>query len=99
MKRLFSSQALANFAKGLIKLAVIGSVKVALLWPQRHRLGKAEPRGPQHRRGIDVRGREDSTSYRRATEVDGLHPLGGDHDGRRGGSSVRELSSERGNTN
>ena len=39
MKRLFSSQALANFAKGLIKLAVIGSVMVALLWPQRHRLG------------------------------------------------------------
>jgi len=38
LKRLFSSQALANFAKGLIKLAVIGSVLVALLWPQRHRL-------------------------------------------------------------
>lgn len=38
LKRLFSSQALANFAKGLIKLAVIGSVMVALLWPQRHRL-------------------------------------------------------------
>jgi flagellar biosynthetic protein FlhB len=38
LKRLFSAQALANFAKGLIKLAVIGSVMVALLWPQRHRL-------------------------------------------------------------
>ena len=38
LKRLFSSQALANFAKGLVKLAVIGSVLVALLWPQRHRL-------------------------------------------------------------
>jgi flagellar biosynthetic protein FlhB len=38
LKRLFSSQALANFAKGLIKLAVIGSVMGALLWPQRHRL-------------------------------------------------------------
>src|SRR3954471_14508668 len=38
LKRLFSSQALANFAKGLIKLVVIGSVMVALLWPQRHRL-------------------------------------------------------------
>jgi flagellar biosynthetic protein FlhB len=38
LKRLFSSQALANFAKGLIKLAVIGSVMVALLWPQRYRL-------------------------------------------------------------
>jgi flagellar biosynthetic protein FlhB len=38
LKRLFSAQALANFVKGLIKLAVIGSVMVALLWPQRHRL-------------------------------------------------------------
>ena len=38
VKRLFSSQALANFAKGLIKLVVIGSVMVALLWPQRGRL-------------------------------------------------------------
>jgi flagellar biosynthetic protein FlhB len=38
LKRLFSKQALANFAKGLIKLAVIGSVMTALLWPQRHRL-------------------------------------------------------------
>jgi flagellar biosynthetic protein FlhB len=38
LKRLFSSQALANFAKGLIKLVVIGSVMLALLWPQRDRL-------------------------------------------------------------
>jgi flagellar biosynthetic protein FlhB len=38
LKRLFSKQALANFAKGLIKLAVIGAVMTALLWPQRHRL-------------------------------------------------------------
>ncbi len=38
MKRLFSKQALANFVKGLIKLAVIGGVMVALLWPQRSRL-------------------------------------------------------------
>jgi flagellar biosynthetic protein FlhB len=38
LKRMFSMQALANFAKGLIKLAVIGSVMVALLWPQRFRL-------------------------------------------------------------
>jgi flagellar biosynthetic protein FlhB len=38
LKRLFSAQALANFAKGLVKLAVVGSVMVALLWPQRHRL-------------------------------------------------------------
>jgi len=38
LKRLFSSQALANFAKGLIKLVVIGSIMLALLWPQRDRL-------------------------------------------------------------
>jgi flagellar biosynthetic protein FlhB len=38
LKRLFSSQALANFAKGLIKLVLIGSVMLALLWPQRDRL-------------------------------------------------------------
>ena len=37
-KRLFSKQALANFAKGLVKLAVVGAVMVALLWPQRYRL-------------------------------------------------------------
>jgi flagellar biosynthetic protein FlhB len=38
LKRMFSLQALANFAKGLIKLAVVGAVMFALLWPQRQRL-------------------------------------------------------------
>src|ERR1043165_2905637 len=38
LKRLFSAQALANFGKGLVKLGVIGSVMLALLWPQRYRL-------------------------------------------------------------
>ena len=38
MARLFSKQALANFAKGLVKLVLIGSVMTALLWPQRQRL-------------------------------------------------------------
>src|SRR6476661_1981524 len=38
LKRLFSKQALANFAKGLVKLALLGSVMTALLWPERHRL-------------------------------------------------------------
>jgi len=37
--RMFSKQALANFAKGLAKLIVFGTVIAALLWPQRHRLG------------------------------------------------------------
>jgi flagellar biosynthesis protein FlhB len=35
MSRLFSKQALANFAKGLAKLALIGTVIAAVLWPQR----------------------------------------------------------------
>ncbi len=38
IKRLFSMQALANFVKGVIKIAVLGAVMVALLWPQRQRL-------------------------------------------------------------
>jgi flagellar biosynthetic protein FlhB len=36
--RLFSKQAIANFVKGILKLALIGSVTVTLLWPERHRL-------------------------------------------------------------
>jgi len=39
-KRLFSKQALINFAKGLIKLALVGSVLFALLWPERNRLAE-----------------------------------------------------------
>ncbi len=38
LKRLFSKQALANFAKGLAKLALFGAVIGALLWPQRQRI-------------------------------------------------------------
>ncbi len=38
LSRLFSRQALASFAKGLAKLAVVGAVMTALLWPQRDRL-------------------------------------------------------------
>ncbi|HWL04723.1 MAG TPA: flagellar biosynthesis protein FlhB [Xanthobacteraceae bacterium] len=37
-KRLFSKQSLMNFVKGLLKLAVVGTVMVVLLWPERHRL-------------------------------------------------------------
>ena len=36
--RLFSKQALANFAKGLIKLGVFGTVIASLLWPQRDKI-------------------------------------------------------------
>ncbi|HUI14145.1 MAG TPA: flagellar biosynthesis protein FlhB [Xanthobacteraceae bacterium] len=38
LRRLFSKQALANFAKGLAKLALFGAVIGALLWPQRQRI-------------------------------------------------------------
>lgn len=37
-KRLFSRQALANLAKGLIKLVLVGGVLVMLMWPERGRL-------------------------------------------------------------
>jgi len=37
-KRMFSKQALANFAKGLVKLVLIGVVLTALLWPERDQL-------------------------------------------------------------
>jgi flagellar biosynthetic protein FlhB len=37
-KRLFSKQSMANFVKGVFKLALIGSVMAALLWPERSRL-------------------------------------------------------------
>jgi flagellar biosynthetic protein FlhB len=40
LARLFSKQALANFAKGLAKLGLFGAVLAALLWPQRYRLGR-----------------------------------------------------------
>jgi flagellar biosynthetic protein FlhB len=37
-KRMFSKLALMNFAKGLVKLGLIGAVMTALMWPERHRL-------------------------------------------------------------
>jgi flagellar biosynthesis protein FlhB len=37
-KRVFGKQALANFVKGLFKLAALGGVMTAILWPERHRL-------------------------------------------------------------
>jgi flagellar biosynthetic protein FlhB len=37
-KRLFSKQSLANFVKGIAKLAVVGAVATMLLWPARKRL-------------------------------------------------------------
>src|SRR5499426_605978 len=37
-KRLFSKQSLVNFAKGLAKLVVVGTIATVLLWPARRRL-------------------------------------------------------------
>ena len=37
-KRLFGKEALANFAKGLIKLVLVGTVLTALMWPERGRI-------------------------------------------------------------
>jgi flagellar biosynthesis protein FlhB len=36
--RLFSKQALANFAKGLVKLVLFGTVIASMLWPQRDKI-------------------------------------------------------------
>jgi flagellar biosynthetic protein FlhB len=38
LKRMFSKQALANFAKGMVKLVLVGGVLTALMWPERFRL-------------------------------------------------------------
>ena len=38
LKRVFGKQALANLIKGLLKLAILGAVMAAILWPERHRL-------------------------------------------------------------
>ncbi len=38
LKRLFSKTAIANFLKGLVKIALIGTVLTFLLWPERSRL-------------------------------------------------------------
>ena len=37
-KRLFSQQALANFAKGVVKLVLVGTVLTALMWPERDKI-------------------------------------------------------------
>ncbi len=38
LKRLFSKLAIVNFIKGIVKLGLIGTLMVWLLWPERHRL-------------------------------------------------------------
>jgi flagellar biosynthesis protein FlhB len=38
LKRLMSKQALANFAKGVVKLVLVGAVLTTLMWPDRDRI-------------------------------------------------------------
>jgi flagellar biosynthetic protein FlhB len=38
LKRLFSAQALANFAKGIVKLVLVGGVLTTVMWPERARM-------------------------------------------------------------
>jgi flagellar biosynthesis protein FlhB len=38
LQRLFSTQALANFAKGLVKLVLVGGVLVTVMWPKREHM-------------------------------------------------------------
>jgi flagellar biosynthetic protein FlhB len=45
-KRLFGKQALASFAKGLIKLVLVGVVLTALMWPERGRIMALERADP-----------------------------------------------------
>jgi flagellar biosynthetic protein FlhB len=46
MKRLFSKQSLANLAKGVVKLILIGSVLTAMMWPEWGRLEGLERTDP-----------------------------------------------------
>ena len=45
-KRLFGKQALANFAKGIVKLVLVGTVLTALMWPERGRIMALERADP-----------------------------------------------------
>jgi len=47
MKRLFSKQSLVNFLKGLLKLAIVGAVFGALMWPERRRLAEMVTLDPE----------------------------------------------------
>ncbi|BBF91861.1 flagellar biosynthesis protein FlhB [Blastochloris tepida] len=38
LKRVFGKEALVQFVKGLVKIAIVGGVLYAILWPQRERL-------------------------------------------------------------
>ncbi|WP_181707509.1 flagellar biosynthesis protein FlhB [Chthonobacter rhizosphaerae] len=52
LKRLFSPETLANFVKGLIKLALVGGVMLWVLWPERQRLAGMVTMDPASLLGI-----------------------------------------------
>jgi flagellar biosynthetic protein FlhB len=47
IKRLFSKQSMVNFLKGLLKLAIVGAVFGALMWPERRRLAEMVTLDPE----------------------------------------------------
>jgi flagellar biosynthetic protein FlhB len=51
-KRVFGKQAIANFAKGLFKLAALGAVMTAILWPERMRMEAMEHFDPSMLLGV-----------------------------------------------
>ena len=51
-KRIFGKQAAANFAKGIFKLVALGTVMMAILWPERDRLAAMMQFDPQTILGI-----------------------------------------------
>ena len=54
VKRIFGKQAAANFGKGLFKLAALGTVMLAILWPERHRLAAMMQLDPMTVLGVIV---------------------------------------------
>ena len=45
-KRLFGKQALASFAKGIVKLVLVGTVLISMMWPERGRIMALERADP-----------------------------------------------------
>jgi flagellar biosynthetic protein FlhB len=46
LKRQFSKQAIANFLKGLVKMILVGTVLIAVMWPERERFEGLERTDP-----------------------------------------------------
>ena len=46
-KRLFSTESLVNFGKGLLKISIVGAVVIMVVWPERDRLDTMMTADPQ----------------------------------------------------